>query len=285
MKKMTLFLAILILSRVGIAYGADTAPNGLQNFFLGSSNANTANINQVLALLVGPAGPPGAAGVAGRDGFSGLNGVDGMPGAPGPVGQTGPQGIQGIQGLQGVAGAPGPAGAQGLQGLQGPAGGASLGYANGTVGLTGCDDSVKLDIGSLFTPSGFKLKSISVSGISTDCIAPAKLNIYITKFPCEPAPAGGYAPGKACTNVPGKVTMKCVTPIENNVEGVITIDAETVGPGGGSTCSKYLGTGDIDNFFVNSDGSGGTSMNDLYRTPKTGYPATDNPAIGLEIVA
>ena len=102
MKKMTLFLAILILSRVGIAYGADTAPNGLQNLFLGTSNSNAANINQVLALLVGPAGPPGAAGVAGRDGFIGLNGVAGMPGAPGPVGQTGPAGAQGPAGASAI---------------------------------------------------------------------------------------------------------------------------------------------------------------------------------------
>ena len=272
---MTLFLAILILSRVGIAYGADTAPNGLQNFFLGTSNANTANINQVLALLVGPAGPPGAAGVAGRDGFSGLNGVDGMPGAPGPVGQTGPQGIQGIQGLQGVAGAPGPAGAQGPAG---PAGGASLGYANGTVGLTGCDDSVKLDIGSLFTPSGFKLKSISVSGISTDCIAPAKLNIYITKFPCE------LGDGSPCDK-PGRVTIKCVTPIESALAGVITIDSVAVSPGGTTTCSKYLGTGSIENLFADSTGETGTPMNDLYRSPRSDDAAKDNPAIGLEIVA
>jgi hypothetical protein len=284
MKKMTLFLAILILSRVGIAYGADTAPNGLQNFFLGTSNANTANINQVLALLVGPAGPPGAAGVAGRDGFMGMNGVDGMPGAPGPVGQTGAQGIQGLQGVAGAAGAAGAPGPAGAQGPAGPAGGVSLGYANGTVGLTGCDDSVKLDIGSLFTPSGFKLKSISVSLISADCKSPAKLNIYITKFPCEAAPAGGYAPGKACTNVPEKVTMKCVTPIENAIAGVITINAAAI-DAGTTTCTKYLGTGSIDNFFADETGDTGTPMDDLYRNPKSGDAAKDNPAIGLEIVA
>ena len=107
MKKMTLFLAILIFSRIGIAYGADLAPNGLQNFFLGSTNASAGNINQVLALLVGPAGPPGPAGVAGRDGFVGINGVDGMPGAPGATGEAGPQGAQGVPGVQGLPGATG----------------------------------------------------------------------------------------------------------------------------------------------------------------------------------
>ncbi len=178
MKKMTLFLAILILSRVGIAYGADTAPNGLQNFFLGTSNANTANINQVLALLVGPAGPPGAAGVAGRDGFSGLNGVDGMPGAPGPVGQTGPQGIQGIQGLQGVAGAPGPAGAQGPAGPAGSGSGGTFGITGGKVGLTGCDGEIQIEIGRQFTSDGFYLKNIVVSGIEAEACKNQKVYIY-----------------------------------------------------------------------------------------------------------
>ena len=194
MKKMTLFLAILILSRVGIAYGADTAPNGLQNFFLGSSNANTANINQVLALLVGPAGPPGAAGVAGRDGFSGLNGVDGMPGAPGPVGQTGPQGIQGIQGLQGVAGAPGPAGAQGPAGPAGSGSGGTFGNTGGKVGLTGCDDKIQIEIGRQFTSEGFYLKKIVVSNIDSVKCENQKVFIYVITditIRCEkPLPAG-----------------------------------------------------------------------------------------------
>jgi hypothetical protein len=197
MKKMTLFLAILILSRVGIAYGADTAPNGLQNFFLGTSNANTANINQVLALLVGPAGPPGAAGVAGRDGFSGLNGVDGMPGAPGPVGQTGPQGIQGIQGLQGVAGAPGPAGAQGPAGPTGPAGtgsGGTFGITGGKVKLTGCDDKIQIEIGRQFTSEGFYLKKIVVFDIDPVKCENQKVFIYVTTditIRCEkPLPLG-----------------------------------------------------------------------------------------------
>ena len=214
---MTLFLAILILSRVGIAYGADTAPNGLQNFFLGTSNANTANINQVLALLVGPAGPPGAAGVAGRDGFSGLNGVDGMPGAPGPVGQTGPQGIQGIQGLQGVAGAPGPAGAQGpagpagAQGPAGPAGsgsGGTFGITGGKVGLTGCDGEIQIEIGRQFTSDGFYLKNIVVSRIEAEACKGQTVYVYATAditVRCEilltpPIDSVTFATGSRCFN-------------------------------------------------------------------------------------
>lgn len=244
MKKMTLFLAILILSRVGIAYGADTAPNGLQNFFLGSSNANTANINQVLALLVGPAGPPGAAGVAGRDGFSGLNGVDGMPGAPGPVGQTGPQGIQGIQGLQGVAGVPGPAGAQGPAGPAGPAGtgsGGTLGYTGGTVGLTGCATNVTIDITSKFTPSGFRLQAISVGGIPAECIG-QKLLIYATDTTAD--------------------TVKCTTVIA--AAGSITVNKLSTCVVDGTT------TPPATNFFWTS-GTSGTTISNL------------DPAIGVEI--
>ena len=243
MKKMTLFLAILILSRVGIAYGADTAPNGLQNFFLGTSNANTANINQVLALLVGPAGPPGAAGVAGRDGFSGLNGVDGMPGAPGPVGQTGPQGIQGIQGLQGVAGAPGPAGAQGPAGPAGPAGtgsGGTLGYTGGTVGLTGCATNVTIDITSKFTPSGFRLQAISVGGIPADCIG-QNLIVYATDETAD--------------------TVKCTTAV--SAVGSITVNKD-------STCVIDGTNTPVSNFFWTS-GATGTTISNL------------DPAIGVEI--
>ena len=84
---------------------------------------------------------------------------------------------------------------------------------------------------------------------------------------------------------PGKVTIKCVTPIEKAVKGIIAIDAAALGIDGTTTCFKYLGSGDISNFFVDLDGSGGTLMDDLYRNPKSGDAVKDNPAIGLEIVA
>ena len=268
MKKMTLFLAILIFSRIGVAFGADVAPNGLQNFFLGTTGSNAANINQVLALLVGPAGPPGPAGVAGRDGFNGINGVNGMPGAPGPVGQTGPAGQTGPQGAQGIPGPIGPSG---------PPGGGSLGYSNGTVALTGGDDAVQIKFGSIFSPTGFRLKSLTVSDISTNCVAPLKLNIYITKFPCE------LGAGSACDK-PGKVTIKCVTHVENVVGGVFTTDAQSIAANK-TTCSQYLGTGDITNFFADETGSVGTLIEDLYRNPSSGVEAKDNPAIGVEITA
>jgi hypothetical protein len=242
MKKMTLFLAILILSRVGIAYGADTAPNGLQNFFLGTSNANTANINQVLALLVGPAGPPGAAGVAGRDGFMGMNGVDGMPGAPGPVGQTG---AQGIQGLQGVAGAAGAAGAPGPAGPAGPAGtgsGGTLGYTGGTVGLTGCATNVTIDITSKFTPSGFRLQAIVVGGIPAGCIG-QNLLIYATDTTAD--------------------TVKCTTSI--TAAGSITVNKD-------SGCVIDGTSTPVTNFFWTS-GATGTTISNL--DPAIGVEITE----------
>ncbi|CAB4773944.1 unannotated protein [freshwater metagenome] len=295
MKKMTLFLAILILSRIGIAYGADLAPNGLQNFFLGSTNASAGNINQVLALLVGPEGPPGPAGVAGRDGFVGMNGVDGMPGAPGATGEAGPQGAQGVPGVQGLPGATGATGPQGVAGAtgatggtgpQGPVGatgadgGISLGYANGTVSLNGCDDSVKLDIGSLFTPEGFKLKSIKVSDINPVCPATQKVKIYVTKFPCETN--GEILPTLACSQL-NKVTLLCTTSVVKASGGAITVNRNAISRGD-STCVKFSGAGSGTDFFADEiNGSGGLLMEDLYRSPKLGVAAKDNPAIGVEI--
>ena len=87
MKKVFLVLLILTVSRIGVAYADSTAANA-QDYFFGVKNAST-NLNQVLALLVGPQGKPGPAGVAGKDGIIGR---DGLPGAPGAVGATGKDG-------------------------------------------------------------------------------------------------------------------------------------------------------------------------------------------------
>jgi hypothetical protein len=156
MKKFSFFLLILLLTRVGTSYAApnDGTTLDFQNFFLGNSANPNVNVNQVLALLVGPEGQPGPAGVAGRDGFVGMNGQDGkdgLPGAPGPVGPQGADGPAGASvvavvlnvgdpdcanggskfisgdgstafacnGAAGATGAPGATGAQGPQGLQG----------------------------------------------------------------------------------------------------------------------------------------------------------------------
>jgi hypothetical protein len=132
MKKFAFLLLVLSLTRVAVAYAeTNTATNGTtpnqQNYFFGNSAQAAANLNQVLALLVGPRGVPGPAGVAGKDGFVGLNGQngkDGLPGAPGAVGPQGPAGLNGKDGVNGVNGA------NGAQGPAGPAGaGGNAAYA------------------------------------------------------------------------------------------------------------------------------------------------------------
>ncbi len=121
MKKFAFLLLVLSMTRVAVAYAeTNTASTGTntnqQNYFFGNSAQAAANLNQVLALLVGPRGVPGPAGVAGKDGFVGLNGQngkDGLPGAPGAVGPQGPAGLNGKDGLNGAPGAQGPAGPAG----------------------------------------------------------------------------------------------------------------------------------------------------------------------------
>lgn len=110
LKRFFAALAIFSLSGIGITYAAGTGTNSVQNFFLGGTDLGNPNMNQVLALLVGPEGPPGPAGVAGADGFVGMNGQDGkdgLDGAPGAVGPQGPAGANGANGANGAAGAAG----------------------------------------------------------------------------------------------------------------------------------------------------------------------------------
>lgn len=178
MKRAILVLLVLSLTRVGVAYADTTSAKDTQNYFFGVKNA-ASNLNQVLALLVGPQGRPGPAGVAGRDGLIGMNGVDGkdgLPGAPGVAGEPGKDGASvvavafagsqgscttggtrftdgagnvsyacnGAAGATGAQGPAGPAGATGATGPQGPAGtgsggGGSLGFGQGEVTAGGCE--------------------------------------------------------------------------------------------------------------------------------------------------
>jgi len=121
-RRFTIFLLVIILIRSSIAFAETDSPINVRNFFLGSTSSTSGNLNQVLALLVGPQGEPGPAGVAGRDGFIGMNGSDGLPGAPGVAGAQGPPGAPGVAGVQGPPGAPGVAGVQGPPGAPGVAG-------------------------------------------------------------------------------------------------------------------------------------------------------------------
>ncbi|CAB4542165.1 MAG: hypothetical protein F2519_05855 [Actinobacteria bacterium] len=122
MKKIALILLVLTFSRVAVAYAVDTTPGAdsgtatSDNYFFGDNVPSSANLNQVLALLVGPKGDVGPAGVAGKDGFVGLNGQDGkdgLDGAPGAVGPAGRDGKDGANGLPGATGPAGPAGSGG----------------------------------------------------------------------------------------------------------------------------------------------------------------------------
>lgn len=174
MKKITFFLLILAFTRIGISFGAPADINGPQNFFLGGTTSGSSNLNQVLALLVGPQGPPGPAGIAGADGFPGL------PGAPGIAGQQGPAGPAGAQGIQGLTGAAGPAGAQGAQGPKGDpgTGGGGVSFGGGTGVLAVCGQlekiPVEVKIDKRFTSIplnrfGFTIRTINISGIPSEC--------------------------------------------------------------------------------------------------------------------
>jgi hypothetical protein len=101
LKRGFIFAMLFALTGVGATFAAGTNNDNIQNFFLGNAPATSGDLNQVLALLVGPQGPPGAVGVAGKDGFVGLNGQDGKDGIDGAPG------VAGAAGAQGAAGAPG----------------------------------------------------------------------------------------------------------------------------------------------------------------------------------
>ncbi len=104
MKKFAVILVILSLTRIGVAYADTTNGADSQNYFFGTKSA-AANLNQVLALLVGPKGDPGPAGVAGKDGLIGMDGKDGKDG------KDGLNGLNGLDGAPGAVGQPGAAGA------------------------------------------------------------------------------------------------------------------------------------------------------------------------------
>ena len=110
MKKLTFFVLLLLFTR-GLTFyvGGDNqeAPFQFDNLLLGSEVVANGNLNQVLAVVIGPRGVPGPAGVAGKNGFVGLNGRagrDGIPGAPGPIGPGGPIGPAGSVGTIGATG-------------------------------------------------------------------------------------------------------------------------------------------------------------------------------------
>jgi hypothetical protein len=112
MKRITFFLLILMISRIGTSYAApntNTNTSPVQNFFVGGAKTDRVNVNQVLSLIVGPQGKPGPAGRPGPAGKDGRPGPAGAAGAQGPAGPAGAQGPAGPAGA-GSAGPAGPAG-------------------------------------------------------------------------------------------------------------------------------------------------------------------------------
>jgi hypothetical protein len=104
-KRITFFLLILMISKIGTSYAAPTTTTSpIQNFFVGGAKTDRLSINQVLSLIVGPEGKPGPAG---------RNGIAGRDGRPGPAGPAGAQGLAGAQGPAGPAGGSGAPGAPG----------------------------------------------------------------------------------------------------------------------------------------------------------------------------
>lgn len=171
MKKFAVILLVLSLTRIGVAYADSTNSSDSQNYFFGTKSA-ASNLNQVLALLVGPKGDPGPAGVAGKDGLIGMDGKDGvdgkdgrdgLDGAPGAVGVpgtsvlsvafTGAQGTCTAGGVRFTDGAGnvtytcnGTPGANGLNGTNGTngvngggGGGGGLTYGQGVLAVGACD--------------------------------------------------------------------------------------------------------------------------------------------------
>jgi len=178
LKRGFIFAMLFALTGVGATFAAGTNNDNIQNFFLGNAPATSGDLNQVLALLVGPQGPPGAAGVAGKDGFVGLNGQDGkdgIDGAPGVAGEPGAPGasvavvalpvgdrncpIGGSKLVDGTGaetficngrpGQPGANGGAGATGATGPAGPAGARGETGTAGTVSSSNSNRFGVGSL----------------------------------------------------------------------------------------------------------------------------------------
>ena len=204
MKKLVFLILLLSLTRIGASYAETTTANNSSDFFFGSKSAS-ANLNQVLALLVGPTGLPGAVGAAGADGLIGLTGAAGADGLPGAPGAAGIQGIPGVgvlavaftgaqgtcttggvrfldaagaqtfacNGAAGAAGAAGPAGPAGAAGAGGTGGGGgTITYGAGQLSTGTCetDGIVKLGVTRTFSGTDFVFNEFTLgeSGSTND---------------------------------------------------------------------------------------------------------------------
>jgi len=182
MKRFITLLLVLSLFKIGSAYAATpTNSNENSRIIFGTTKSKNANVNQVLALLVGPQGRIGPVGLTGPRGFQGINGQNGLPGAPGPAGQQGAKGDPGERGPEGPAG---PAGT----------GGSGGGFGQGTVSLDTCDDSISMSFTSYFSAGTFSLNSITISDLAADCSGKT-LNLFFTMNAASSGSFGPYSSG------------------------------------------------------------------------------------------
>ena len=231
MKKVIAALTVLSLVQIFVVYSeiiaepstassgqtAVTTEGANQDYFFGVKNASS-NLNQVLALLVGPAGQPGPVGVVNQDGLVGIEGVigkDGLPGAPGAAGRDGKDGTgvlaTSFTGAQGTCtnggirfvdssgsasyacnGAPGSSGSSGPQGPQGPEGPAGSGGSGGTGTGTGTlaqgscetDNTMYIGLDRDFTGTKYTYNQVFIgkSGTSADIKSTCGGKLFTMRF-------------------------------------------------------------------------------------------------------
>ena len=222
-KQLLILLTIFSLSGIGITYAASATGNDIQNFFLGNAPLQSSNLNQVLALLVGPKGPPGVAGVAGRDGIIGMNGLNGLDGAPGATGPAGASvavvalqvgdvncpigGSKLIAGdgtityvCNGRPGAPGARGADGTDGTGRTTPMDTTTAGQGFINLNTCDTSVKPSFSRSFTGTSFAMKSINIHNVSDLCRG-KYLKISLTIGDTVTVTGNNYYPGDLLSTI------------------------------------------------------------------------------------
>jgi hypothetical protein len=251
MKRFIILLLVLSLFRIGSTYAATpgNASDNNSRIIFGNTKSKSANVNQVLALLVGPQGRMGPVGIAGPRGFQGINGQDGLPGAPGPAGATGATGATGASGPAGPAGASGPAGPAGPRGPEGPAGtggsGGSSSLAQGSFEVGACDNSITAAFTSFFGSGTFALNSIVLNEVDGAC-SNKLVNVFFTMSVNSTGSFGPYASGDVikCTDTipPFPVGTSATVTIANTDP---TCTNETSGASLGNSLRK-IGSRDFD---------------------------------------
>jgi hypothetical protein len=244
MKRFITLLLVLSLFKIGTAYAATpTNTNDNSRIIFGTTKSKNANVNQVLALLVGPQGRVGPVGVAGPRGFQGINGQDGLPGAPGPAGATG------ATGATGASGPAGPAGPKGDRGDVGPAGtggsGGSSSLAQGSFAVGACDNSITAAFTSFFGSGTFALNSIVLNEVDGAC-SNKIVSVFFTMSTNSTGTFGPYATGDVikCTDTipPFTVGTSATVTIANTDP---TCTNETSGANLGNSLRK-IGSRDFD---------------------------------------